>query len=193
VRSFCGPKIIFDFLKKKEGCRKETVAVGFFKPNAWGLCDMHGNVWEWCRDWDGPYPVAEEVAVDPMGPLNGERRITRGGAWDEFPQRSRSAMRGISDPATKNSHIGFRLTLVEAVSAHVRLQADRQCAGTGPAPLAKHPELDGFAVCASDGHYEKAATEPVRHGMRQGDRAQPPIHPLAAVRPRETSSLEPRN
>ena len=50
-----------------------------------------------------------------------------------------------------------RLALVEEVSAHVRLQADRQCAGTGADPLAKHPELDGFAVYASDGHYEKAA------------------------------------
>ena len=50
-----------------------------------------------------------------------------------------------------------RLTLVEAVAAHVRLQADRQCAGTGEDPLAKHPELKGFAVYASDGHYEKAA------------------------------------
>ena len=47
-----------------------------------------------------------------------------------------------------------RLTLVEAVAAHVRLQADRQCAGTGEDPLAKHPELKGFAVYASDGHYE---------------------------------------
>lgn len=50
-----------------------------------------------------------------------------------------------------------RLALVAEVSARVRLQADRQCAGIGADPLAKHPELDGFAVYASDGHYEKAA------------------------------------
>jgi len=50
-----------------------------------------------------------------------------------------------------------RLALVEEISAHVRLQTDRQCARTGADPLAKHPELDGFAVYASDGHYEKAA------------------------------------
>lgn len=50
-----------------------------------------------------------------------------------------------------------RLALVGDVSAHVRLQSDRQCARTGVDPLAKHPELDGFAVYASDGHYEEAA------------------------------------
>lgn len=56
-----------------------------------------------------------------------------------------------------------RLALVEDIATHVRLQADRQCAGTGADPLAEHPELKGFAVYASDGHYEKAAahTPPV--------------------------------
>lgn len=62
-----------------------------------------------------------------------------------------------------------RLTLVEGVAAHVRLQADRQCAGTGADPLAKHPELKGFAVFASDGHYEKAAA----HTQAVGGEIQP--------------------
>ena len=62
-----------------------------------------------------------------------------------------------------------RLTLVGGVAAHVRLQADRQCAGTGADPLAKHPELKGFAVYASDGHYEKAAA----HTPAAGGEIQP--------------------
>ena len=98
--------------KTKECSRKETVAVGLFKPNAWGLCDMHGNVWEWCSDWFGDYPVGE--ATDPVGPAEGVRRVTRGGAWDEFAQRCRSAVRGISLPEYRGPHIGFRVALIPA-------------------------------------------------------------------------------
>jgi len=86
------------------------VAVGMFRPNAWGLYDMHGNVWEWCRDWCGDYPGGE--VSDPMGPADGERRIDRGGAWDEFAHRCRSAMRGTALPEFQGNHIGFRLALV---------------------------------------------------------------------------------
>jgi formylglycine-generating enzyme required for sulfatase activity len=94
----------------KEGRRKQTVSVGMFRPNAWGLYDMHGNVWEWCRDWRGDYPVGE--VADPLGPSEGERRMARGGAWDEFAVRCRSAVRGMALPEYQGNHIGFRLALV---------------------------------------------------------------------------------
>ena len=77
--------------------RRQTTAVGRFPPNAWGLFDVHGNVWEWCSDWYGIYPT--EDSVDYQGPANGTERVIRGGAWNQIPRRCRSAYRGTEDPA----------------------------------------------------------------------------------------------
>jgi formylglycine-generating enzyme required for sulfatase activity len=60
--------------------RERTMPVGSFAPNAWGLYDMHGNVWEWCWDWFGEYGVASQT--DPIGPASGSHRVLRGGALD---------------------------------------------------------------------------------------------------------------
>jgi formylglycine-generating enzyme required for sulfatase activity len=88
--------------------REETTAAGSFAPNAWGLHDMHGNVWEWCADWYGG-AYAEGDATDPTGPASGDRRIFRGGCWMNFPAVCRSANRAKVVPESWNFHLGFRV------------------------------------------------------------------------------------
>jgi len=76
-------------------------------PNAWGLYDMHGNVWEWCQDWYGSYPSIS--VLDPQGPDSGSRRVIRGGSWDFYARYCRSADRDFNWPDDSSSFIGFRL------------------------------------------------------------------------------------
>lgn len=92
---------------------ERTHAVGKKRPNAWGLYDMHGNVWEWCRDWFDDY--AEQSQTDPTGPKSGASKVGRGGSWDDCPGECRSAYRSQFEPNSAYPDLGFRpvLTFVE--------------------------------------------------------------------------------
>ena len=92
--------------------------VGTYPPNPWGICDMHGNIFEWCRDW---YHARLPGGVDPD--LSGVRgrpnrdgsysRVRRGGAWNDDAWACRSALRLRYEPERRSDHIGFRVVAVE--------------------------------------------------------------------------------
>jgi formylglycine-generating enzyme required for sulfatase activity len=86
----------------------ETHPVGRKQANAWGLQDMHGNVWEWCADWyDGGY-YAKSPGVNPQGPVSGEDRVLRGGSYWGDPRGCRSAGRDWFNPGDRDGNVGFR-------------------------------------------------------------------------------------
>ena len=76
-------------------------------PNALGLYDMSGNVWEWVWDWFGEYPDAAQT--DPAGASFGNQRVGRGGGWSSTPMPVRSAHRFGFNPTVRSGILGFRL------------------------------------------------------------------------------------
>ncbi len=87
----------------------KTAPVGSYPANAWGLHDMHGNVWEWCADWYGP--LAADAVTDPKGADKGAGRVLRGGSWANAGKNCRAADRYGYDPSSRTNYLGFRVVL----------------------------------------------------------------------------------
>ena len=95
------------YLSRALSNRCRTHVVGSKRPNAWGLYDMHGNVFEWCQDWFGDY--SGNRAGDPTGPATGSLRVLRGGCWFSTNEYCRSAYRGANSLDGHADDLGFRV------------------------------------------------------------------------------------
>jgi formylglycine-generating enzyme required for sulfatase activity len=103
-------------LCRRQACfaTTEPMPVGSFPPNAWGLCDMHGNVWEWCADWYDPGYFAHSPAADPTGPPEGTGKVVRGGAWNSPVTHCRSSNRDFTRATRRDIGNGLRVVCVGA-------------------------------------------------------------------------------
>jgi formylglycine-generating enzyme required for sulfatase activity len=128
----------YPFGKGKKGpFLKKLSPVGSYPPNAFGLYDMHGNVWEWCQDWLAPcvQTLVQALVTDPKGPEHGHYRMVRGGSWFDSASECRSAYRDGLGPDARSRRHGFRVCLVRGpdnADLHSSLEAP---ASPVPAPL----------------------------------------------------------
>ncbi|MBT7410993.1 MAG: formylglycine-generating enzyme family protein [Methylococcales bacterium] len=97
----------------QENAGNRAHAVAKKKPNAWGLYDVHGNVYEWVHDWHGQYPAGK--VKNPKGVTKGSRRVIRGGDYGGNAGYARSGRRMLGTPIAQGRHVGFRLVYTAPV------------------------------------------------------------------------------
>jgi formylglycine-generating enzyme required for sulfatase activity/outer membrane protein assembly factor BamB len=128
-----------------------TSAVGSYAPNAWGLYDMHGNVWEWCADWYGRTYYRESPSEDPAGPATGSSRVIRGGEWYGDGRDCRSAFRYADLPDGIFYVMGFRVVMTAAGSGPaVAARSDPVARDPGPRPAADPVRRDPGPTAAGE-------------------------------------------
>lgn len=93
---------------------QRTTKVGSYKPNDWGLYDMHGNVAEWCEDWYDAKAYGGHTKQNPTGPKTGKERVLRGGSLHKHANSCRAAARLHANPTDQKDHTGFRVVCVFA-------------------------------------------------------------------------------
>ncbi|GHV57989.1 hypothetical protein FACS189460_5330 [Deltaproteobacteria bacterium] len=150
----------------------ETHPVGQKKPNAWGLYDMAGNVWEWVEDWYDSDYYSRSPGLDPPGPERGLSRVQRGGGWINFTTLCQSALRDDYNPGNRYLTLGFRLALSDSSVAKdeqaiVQPAAD-QGAVSSSLPQSPTNSLGMDFVLIPAGEFMM--------GSENGDRTEKPVH-----------------
>lgn len=102
------PKLLREYGWYDENSGGRARAVGQLEANAWGLHDVHGNVWEWVQDWYADNYYQQSGLIDPKGPEEGQYRVVRGGSWNDDALDLRVSVRRWVDPGYRFVSIGFR-------------------------------------------------------------------------------------
>jgi formylglycine-generating enzyme required for sulfatase activity/tRNA A-37 threonylcarbamoyl transferase component Bud32 len=149
-----------------QNSERRTHAVGTRLPNPFGLCDMHGNVFEYCEDWfhrRAYQPFSDRPAIDPQGMefSNNHRKVVRGGSYFEDPVASHSSLRRTSTPNGRGKAVGFRAAMttesVRKLLHRGRTPAGSSRAGQGPAVAAPAPAAAPFDAAQARAHQERWA------------------------------------